>query len=333
MCVPWLIHTDLRTLRSLAPRYDLRDMTLRSYVWHDSFIWVIWHIHDSFICVTWLIYMCDMTHLAPMCDLGAKKCSVRRSIWMSHGTHINESCHTYVDDIYVCDTHEWVKVDLYDWVIHVAWLFHLCDMTNWYVWHDTFICVKRLIRMCDTTYSYVWYKVLQHTCDTPHPYVWHDAFIRAIWSPTAYVWHATHTGPYMWHDALYVCTYGPVCVTRRATWSPTTSTCVCMRDLHMCVYVTYICVTRFSHICDMMRSYVSHDSFMCDMAHSYVWNDSFICVAWLIHMCDMTDSYVWHGSFICVTRLIHTCDMTYSYVWNDWFMCVTWLIHMSDMTH
>jgi len=55
--------------------------------------------------------------------LGAKERSVRRSVWMSHGTHMNEICHTYVDDIYVCDTYEWVMSHTSWWRLCV----YVCD--------------------------------------------------------------------------------------------------------------------------------------------------------------------------------------------------------------
>ena len=34
----------------------------------------------------------------------------------------------------------------------------------------------------------------------------------------------------------------------------------------------------------------------------------------LIQMCDMINSYVLHDSFKCVTCLIHMCDMTHSFM-------------------
>ena len=61
-----------------------------------------------------------------------------------------------------------------------------------------------------------------------------------------------------------------------------------------------------------------------DMTHPYVWR---------IHVCDLIYSYVRHDSFISVTWLIHMCDRTHWYVWHDSFICVTWLIHMCDWTH
>jgi len=41
----------------------------------------------------------------------------------------------------------------------VTWLIHMCGMTHFYVWHDSFLCVTWRIHMCghDMTHSYVWY--------------------------------------------------------------------------------------------------------------------------------------------------------------------------------
>jgi len=109
-------------------------------------------------------------------------------------------------------------------------------------------------------------------------------------------------------------------------------------------------------MCDMTRSYVSHD-------YSCVWHDSpirvpclsFIRVIWLIrtrhmtkclhviiliHTCDVPHSYVWHVSSIPTiwlipswTWLVHTGDITHSYVWHASFILLTWLIYKCKMTH
>jgi len=105
-------------------------------------------------------------------------------------------------------------------------------------------------------------------------------------------------------------------------------------------HVSFICVTRPTHMCDVAHSYVWHRSII------YMWHDSFICVAWQMYMCDTSQSYMWHDSFICVTRLswgMYMCDVTLTGSaevrkvcqtrWVDSFTCTTWLIHMCDTTH
>jgi len=171
----------------------------------------------------------------------------------------------------------------YESFIILRWRIHMCDMTPWYVWHVSFICVTWLMRppilevlrlptcvtwlihICDMSYLHVWHAALTwvpwliHTCDMTHSHVRHDSLICATWV-------------------------------------------TCSRTIHLCA--TW-CIR------------------MCDMTHSYVWHDSFECVTWLIHTCDRTHSYLWHDSYTCdvsdifSVRMWHdsfTCDMTHSHV-------------------
>ena len=122
---------------------------------------------------------------------------------------------------------------------------------------------------------------------------------------------------------------------------------------------TQLCVTRRVDTCTLwvqlpfsrvLRSASSNQRHsLCDMMHSYVWHDSSICVTPRIHMFGMAHWCVRHACK-CVTWLIHTCaiwlihvcdmthsryfpcDVLHSSVWLAWFTCVTWLIRMCDMT-
>jgi len=77
---------------------------------------------------------------------------------MSHGTHMNESCHIWMSHyaswlIRMCAmTHSYVCHDSF---ICVPWFIHMCAMTHSYVCHDSFICVPWFIHMCAMTHSYV----------------------------------------------------------------------------------------------------------------------------------------------------------------------------------
>jgi len=75
-------------------------------VWSGACV-IIWMHH--------VVYECIMFHKNTSC-----------LIWMSHVTHMNESCHTY----------EWV-------MSHIS----MCDMTHWYVTR----CIRCL------SYSHMWY--------------------------------------------------------------------------------------------------------------------------------------------------------------------------------
>jgi len=61
-------------------------------------------------------------------------------------------CVTWPIDM--CDMTHWYV--WHDSLIRVTWLIDTCDMTHWYVWHDSLICVTWLIDMCDMTHWYVW---------------------------------------------------------------------------------------------------------------------------------------------------------------------------------
>ena len=94
--------------------------TTHPYVWHDSFIWVMPHI------------------------------------WMSHVTHMNESCHTS----------EWV----------MSHILHLCVARPVFVLHTTLIiCVSCNIR----------HRHISCICGTPHLYLWHDFYVTRHFHPIA----------------------------------------------------------------------------------------------------------------------------------------------------
>jgi len=122
-------------------------------------------------------------------------------------------------------------------------LFHMCDMTLSYVWHDSFICVTWLFHMCDMTLSYVW----------------HDSFICVTW--LFHMCDMTHLPESLMRDLRLV-----LCgIIHSHVW-----------------HVSFPCVTWLIPMCDMTLSYVWHDSFiyvkwlihMCDVLHSYVWHHS-----------------------------------------------------------
>jgi len=196
------------------------------------------------------------------------------------------------------------------WLIHtgdMTYSYHGCDMTQWYVWHDSFnatydsfICVSWLILVCDMTDPYMWHDSsasvswLIHTCYMSHAYVWCDALICVTY------W-------FVWHDWSI-----------RMTWL-----------VHTCGMVR-----EYVHVCKAWLIYVGRDLFMCDMTHScaghdwFMGRDSFIRVIWLVNTCDAS----------CRTGLIqdsrfHMCDMTLSHVWHDSCTCMTLLMYMCDTAH
>jgi len=135
-------------------------------------------------------------------------------IYMSHVTHVDESCWTYEIRHF---THKQSTrglppcVHTYSYVWHVSC--HMCDKTHLYVWHDSFICVTWLvsslrlhiyIHMRDMFYftCATW---LDHMCDITHS-VLRDSFICVTWlvhmcNVTHQLPPSTHTYSYEWHDS------------------------------------------------------------------------------------------------------------------------------------
>jgi len=102
---------------------------------------------------------------------------------------------------------------LHDAFMCVTWFIHLCDLTHWYVWHDSLIvwhdssmCVTWPIDMCDMTHSYMWHDSMIceiwsiDLCDMAHSYAWHDSLICVTW--LIHTCDMTHS--YVWHDSRYV---------------------------------------------------------------------------------------------------------------------------------
>jgi len=119
-------------------------------------------------------------------------------IWMRHGTHMNESCHTYEWDM----AHIWTSHvthmnetwHTYEWVLPHIWMRHGTHMIESYHTYErdchSFICVTR---HPDCIVSHMWMSLVTHThrmihiqtwmrvsfihmCDTTRLYVGHDSF-------------------------------------------------------------------------------------------------------------------------------------------------------------
>jgi len=156
----------------------------------------------SNICVTWLIIRCDMTHssifsvrLVLRCD--AVCCSVAQccNVLQQHFTLQRDALIGVTWLIHartVCSHSEHLVPPL----IRVTWLIGTCNMTHWYVCHDSLVRATWLIDTCDMTHWYVQHDSLIRvswligTCDMTYWYVWRDSFIHSLLSRSAFVsWH------------------------------------------------------------------------------------------------------------------------------------------------
>jgi len=224
---------------------DVCDMT-HPYVWRDSFICVThWHVrHGTLTCVTWL---------------KVKRDEESQKRWRKS------------------------KESPFSLRLCATWLIHACDVTQFYVCHDSLICVT-------------------------HSHVWHDSLICATWLiPDKGSQRRRYSAfTCVWHDSF-------VCVTwlirmrdsfTRVTWR-----------IDMCDKTDRYQINKPKEMKKVKRDEESqkrrHSAYAC------VWHDSFMCVTWLIHVCDVTHSCVWRDSFMCVTWLIHACAVTPSCLWRN----------------
>jgi len=271
ICVTWLV--------------DMWVIT-HSYVWRDSLIcgtWFIcicyvkrWYVrHDSFICVTWLVYL-----YAASAHRGQR---IESPNWAF-------ICVTWLVDM-------WDRTHSYLWrgsLICETGHIHICDVTRWYVRHDSSICVTWLVDMWVMTDSHVWRHSLIcetghiHMCDVTRWYMRNDSFIRV--KRLVDIWDMTHS--YVWHDSY-----------------------ISMR--HLCVRDSMLKreLKEASHNVKETRDHQKRPIIMRKRSMK---------MTWLLHMCDMTlacvcdtcasvtrywhvDSLNWHSMLPHVDSLFTHC--------------------------
>jgi len=150
-------------------------------------------------------------------------------------------------------------------------IFHIFDMTDSCVWHDTSTPAIWFIHVCYMTHSWAW---LQGSL-----------CMGASWSRGICFKKNLEIFLKKKISEKNLCTH-----LRRILIS-----------IWRCVWHDpFICVTWPIHVCDMTHSCVWHEWSIC-VTFSYVWHDAFICVIWIVYVCDMTLSYVWHDSGLYVT--------------------------------
>jgi len=211
------------------------------------------------------------------------------------------------------------------WLIHMRNQTHkfVCNLTQFHVWYDLFVCRAWRIDMLDIIHSFAlpplflhanklfWSVHMNTSCHT------HASVMSHIWtSHITDVKESCHTYEsvisHLWRS--HVTQMNQSCHTRDGVTSH-------VRNQKW--HDAFVCVTWRIHTCDITHPYlrfVLYDSFV------RVRHDSFVRVIWLICACDMTRLCVWYDSFVRGTRLICTCDMTHSCMWHD---SRVWLMHVS----
>ena len=232
------------------------------------------------------------------------------------------------------------------WLVCVIWRIYMCGMPRSYLWHDPFARVTSIIHAFPPTME----KTLIGMVDTMFAYVRHDMFICVAW-------------------LIRTCDMTLSCVTEfPPTWKR--SICVCVTWL----ILTYtpdsrwlrnkrrlVCVTQLiTHICDMTRLYVWHDSVvrvtwlvyespssrqrrdvfcmettsngMFDTTYAHMWHDSVICWTWLTRSCDVTRLRVTEFPPTMGKTSNGVLDTTDAHLWHASFICWTWLTRTCDVT-
>ena len=192
--------------------------------------------------------------------------------------------------VLVCDvTHScvsWGKTRM-SCASYVTWILHMCDTTDPYVWHDSFICVTWLINVCDMTpvyvlhYSFLCVTWLIHIChesrlEYPAFHVWRDSFTCV--TRLSLMCDMTHS--YVWHDSSICVTWlSSIC---DMTHGPCTHIPDTLQFLLQCILqcvLQYVLQCLLQYVCNQQTAKCRGD------------------VSWLIHMCDMTQFYMRHDSW------------------------------------
>ena len=100
--------------------------------------------------------------------------SVVSIVWVSHGTHMNESRHTYRWDMSRHVTHMNRACQSYEWVMALIWMSHVTH-TNETCHVTSLIWIARVNRISDLWHSYEWVSShiwMTHMNESRHTYEW-----------------------------------------------------------------------------------------------------------------------------------------------------------------
>jgi len=139
--------------------YALHELSLLICMWHDSFMWIraSWAFFQScrfffFVPNVRDVHCSSVSHI--WCEWYEWGMS---HIWMSHVTHMDESCHTY----------QWVLSHI--WMSHVTPMNESCHTYQWVLSHIGMSHVTHVNESCHTC---EWVMSLTHANESCHTYGW-----------------------------------------------------------------------------------------------------------------------------------------------------------------
>jgi len=254
-------------------------------------------------------------------------------IWMSHVTHMDESCHT----------HGWVMSHI--WMSHVTHTDESCHTHGWVMSHIWMSHVTHMDESCHTyggVMSHIWMSPVTHMDESCHTYGW---VMSHIWmSHVTHMDESCHT--YGWVMSQIYMSHVTHMNKSCCAYESVSNLChdtIC-HDTHMkLIGIRNMCVMTYESCCAYKVPCDTMLSMTC------LWHDSFMSRTWLIHVYDMTHPYVmthisnwlvcatWHMKCNMswhMTHVAHTkCPVIPCCLWHDSFMSMIWLIHMSWHTH
>ena len=154
--------------------------------------------------------------------------------------------------MYVCDTTE-----SYLWhlsFIRVTRLIHIRGSTHLHVWHDSFTCATWRIHICDMT----------HSCGMTHSYVWHDLSIHSQPTPalSRCMNESCHT--YEW-------VMSRIWMSRVTHMNESCHTRECVTSHKWMSHVTHTNESCHTYESVMSHIWMSHATHMNETCHTYEW--------------------------------------------------------------
>jgi len=233
----------------------------------------------------------------------------RSYVWMSHVTHMNETCHIYERDM----SHIWTRhVVPHIWRSHVLHINETCQI---WIRPVTYHCV--LSQMFPTSRSHV-------TC------VSYGRVMLHTWMS-----HVTHS-----HMAVFYCTRIPLFVIRiMARVSHMDESCCTSEWVMAHIYIWMCFITHVSNIpesCRMCHIWMSHATHMNASCHTFTYGcvlsqSCHACHTWTSHVSQMHES--WHiftygrvSSHMFPTSWSHVACVPYEWVMSR-------VSHMNESCH